>query len=290
MTAPLTPELAPRAPAIQRADEQSRRRPAGVIGRVAWYQARDVARSRWLAAYALFFALVTEALLRFAGGDARTILSLASVVLYVVPLVTLVFGTIYLYNAREFIELLLAQPVERGRLCSGLYLGLAVPLALAVAVGAGAPFLLHGLTEPGQGATLLALLGVGVALTAIFTAIAFCIALWVEDRLRGLGTAIGVWLLAAIIYDGLVLAVVAAFADYPLERPMLALILANPIDLARVVMLLQLDVSALMGYTGAVFQQFLGGATGTLVAAGALALWFAIPIALARHTFRKKDF
>jgi Cu-processing system permease protein len=289
MTPQLPSDVASLAPAFCRAPLASPHT-AGVVGKVARYQARDIARSRWLAAYALFFALVTEALLRFAGGDARSILSLATVVLYVVPLVTLVFGTIYLYNAREFIELLLAQPVARGRLFSGLYVGLAVPLALAAMLGVGAPFLLHGLAAPGQGTMLGALLGVAVALTAVFTAIAFCIALWAEDRLKGLGTAIGVWMLGAIVYDGLVLAAVAAFADYPLERPMLALILANPIDLARVVMLLQLDVSALMGYTGAVFQQFLGGVTGTLIAAAALALWVAVPLALGLRTFRRKDF
>jgi Cu-processing system permease protein len=260
------------------------------LAKVAWYQARDVAGSRWLIAYALFFAIVTEALLRFAGGDARAILSLASIVVYVVPLVTVVFATIYLYNAREFIELLLAQPVRRGGLFGGLYLGLAMPLALAVAVGIGAPFVLHGLAGPGQGAMLGALFGTGIALTAIFTAIAFCIALWAEDRLKGLGVAIGIWMLGAILYDGLVLAAVAAFADYPLERPMLALILANPIDLARVVMLLQLDVSALMGYTGAVFQQFLGGPAGTVTAAAALLAWLAAPLALGLSTFRRKDF
>ena len=260
------------------------------LAKVSWYQARDVARSRWLTAYAVFFALVTEALLRFAGRDARAILSLASVVLYVVPLVTLVFGVIYLHNAREFIELLLAQPVRRTGLFGGLYLGLAGPLALAVAVGIGTPFVLHGLAGPGQGAMLGALLGTGIALTAIFTAIAFCIAMWAEDRLKGLGAAIAVWMFGAIVYDGVVLAVVAAFADYPLERPMLALILANPIDLARIVMLLQLDVSALMGYTGAVFQQFLGGSAGTFAAAAALLGWFAVPMTLALHAFRRKDF
>lgn len=257
---------------------------------VAWYQARDIARSRWLAAYALFFALVAEALLRFAGGDARTILSLASIMLYVVPLVTLVFGTISLYNARELIELLLAQPVRRGAIYRGLYLGLAVPLALAVVAGIGAPFVFHGITEAGQGTTLLALLAIAAALSAIFTAVAFCIALWTDDRLKGLALAVGVWMLCAIVYDGIVLAVVAAFADYPLERPMLGLMLANPIDLARVTLLLQLDVSALMGYTGAVFQQFLGGIAGTLVAAAALALWFAGPLTLGMRAFRRKDF
>ena len=264
--------------------------PAHVVARVAWFQARDVMRSRWLAAYGLFFLLVTEGLLRFAGGDARTILSLASIVLYVVPLVTLVFGTIYLYNAREFTELLLAQPVNRRALFFGLYGGLAIPLVFVIVVGAGAPFLAHGFENAAQRGMLAALLGAGAALTMIFTAIAFCIALWCEDRLRGLGAAIGVWMLGAIVYDGLVMTAVAAFSDYPLERFMLALTLVNPIDLARVALLLQLDVSALMGYTGAVFQQFLGGALGTLVAAGALVLWIAAPIMLGVRAFGRKDF
>ena len=263
---------------------------AAVVLKVARYQARDVLRSRWLALYGIFFLAVTEGLLRFSGGDARAILSIASIVLYVVPLVTVAFATVYLYGAREFIELLLAQPVDRTRLFSGLYLGLSIPLVVALLVGVCVPFAAHGFDDPAQRAMLAALLGAGAALTMIFSAIAFCIAMWCDDRLKGLGAAIGIWMLCAIVYDGLVMAIVAAFADYPLEHAMLGLTLANPIDLARVILLLQLDVSALMGYTGAVFQQFLGGATGTLVAAGALLVWVAAPIALGMRAFRRKDF
>ena len=272
------------------ADTVVRVRYAAVVMKVARYQARDVLRSRWLALYGVFFLAVTEGLLRFTGGDARAILSIASIVLYVVPLVTLVFATVYLYGAREFIELLLAQPVDRRRLFFGLYLGLSVPLAAALLIGVSAPFVAHGFDDPAQRGMLAALLGAGVALTMIFSAVAFCIALWCEDRLKGLGAAIGVWMLCAIVYDGLVMAIVAAFANYPLERAVLALTVANPIDLARVTLLLQLDVSALMGYTGAVFQQFLGGALGTLVAAGALSLWIVAPITLGLRAFQRKDF
>lgn len=261
-----------------------------VAWRVARFQARDVVRSRWLAAYALFFLLSTEGLLRFSGGDARSILSLASIVLYVVPLVTLVFGTVYLYNAREFIELLLARPIGRRELFAGLYSGLAVPLLSAIAAGVTLPFLVHGFAGGEQRTMLAALVLMGAALTLSFTAIAFCIALWCEDRLRGLGTAIGVWMLGAIVYDGLVMTAVAMFSDYPLERAMLGFTLANPIDLARVLMLLQLDISALMGYTGAVMQHFFGGVVGIVVSSAALALWIAGPIALGTRAFKRKDF
>ncbi|MBX6330237.1 MAG: ABC transporter permease subunit [Gemmatimonadaceae bacterium] len=254
------------------------------------YQARDVARSRWLAAYTLFFAAATEGLLRFAGGSAQALASVASVVMFVVPLATIVFGTVYVYNAREFIELVLAQPVRRRQLFAGLYLGLVLPLAVGFVVGLGLPFALHGVDDPALRAPLATLIAVGVALTAIFTGIALLIAVRTDDRLRALGAAIGIWLACSLVYDGVVLLLVATFADYQLERPMIALMLANPVDLARVALLLQLDAAALMGYTGAVLQRFLGTAAGTATAAAALALWIAAPATLGARAFRRKDF
>ena len=67
--------------------------PGAVVLKVAGYQASNVLRSRWLLAYVGFFAVVTDALLRFGGGDGHALLSLVNVVLFVVPLVALVFGT-----------------------------------------------------------------------------------------------------------------------------------------------------------------------------------------------------
>jgi Cu-processing system permease protein len=258
--------------------------------RVVSYELRNAVRSRWLLGYALFYVLATDALLRFGDDGAKALLSLMSVVLFVLPLVAVVFGTMYLYDAREFTELLLAQPVGRKALFAGLYVGLAAPLSLAFVAGVALPFAWHGLADPAQRATLATLLGAGVALTCVFTAVAFLIALRSDDKVKGLGVAVGIWLLFSLLYDGLVLLLAMVFADYPLERPLLALMLANPVDLARVALLLRLDVSALMGYTGAVFQQFFGGAVGATVAAAALALWVAVPVALGVRAFERKDF
>jgi Cu-processing system permease protein len=102
--------------------------------------------------------------------------------------------------------------------------------------------------------------------------------------------ALGVWLLLGLLYDGVVLFVVAVFSDYPIERPLLLITFANPIDLGRMLMLLQLDVAALMGYTGAVFQRFFAGTSGIALASAALAGWVLIPLALGARLFRRKDF
>jgi Cu-processing system permease protein len=259
------------------------------VAKVLKYQARDAVRSRWLIAYALFFMLITDGLLRFSGDAMKTQLSLVSVVLFLVPLVSVVFGTVYLYNAREFIELLLAQPVNRRQMYGGLYLGLTLPLALAFILGLGAPFVLHGI-DGSSGATLVALLVSGVVLTCVFSALATLIAVRCADRLRGLGTAIGVWMLLTVVYDGFVLFVLAVFSNRPLEHVTLGLMMANPIDIARVALLLRFDGAAMMGYTGAVFLRFFGGAEGVAITTAALALWIAVPVTIGVRAFQRKDF
>ena len=252
------------------------------------YELRDVLRSRALIAYALFFLAITETLLRFGAGP-RAALSLMNVVLLLIPLVSIVFGTMYLYHAREFTELLLAQPVRRRQLFVGQFLGLAIPLSTAFLVGLGTPYAFHAV-DAGELATLMVVATCGVALTFIFAAFAALIAARIDDRVKGIGAAIGLWLGLTVQYDGLVMIGLTVFADYPLERPALAAMLANPIDLARLLILLRLDVSALMGYTGAVFERFFGSAGGALLASLALVMWTGVPLLLGARRFQRKDF
>jgi len=259
------------------------------VRKVFRHEARNVVRDRWLVAYALFFLVATEALIRFGGGGTRAVLSLGNIALFAAPLVAVVFGSVYLYGAREFTELLLSQPVDRRRLFGGLYLGLAIPLAGALVLGILPPFLVRG----GAGVdwvTILVVLGVGVGLTFVFTALAFGIAVSLDEKARGLAVAVTLWLFMTVLYDALVLAIVSVMADYPLEKPLIGLMMLNPVDLGRVMLLMRVDVSALMGYTGAVFQNFFGSAAGTGVAWLALGLWVAIPLGLGGRLFLRKDF
>jgi Cu-processing system permease protein len=256
--------------------------------RIIKYQLKDVIRSRWLLGYMGFFLIATETLLRFGGDPTKALVSLMNVVLLMIPLIALVFGTIHIYDAREFTELLLAQPIGRRELFAGLYLGLTLSLSLGFAVGVGLPFAVR--MGAGSGATVTVLLLVGVALTFVFTGLAFVIAFRWDDRVKALGVAIATWLGVGIAYDAVVLLLATMFAGYPLERPMLGLMLANPIDMARVVLLLRLDISALMGYTGAVFKQFFGSGGGMAIAAVALIGWIGAPLLLGSRTFREKDF
>jgi Cu-processing system permease protein len=259
------------------------------VKRIARFGIRDLVRSRWLLGYAAFFAVATTLLIRFSDTEQKALLSLVNVVLFVVPLASIVFGSMYLYGAREFVELLLAQPVPRRRLFAGLFLGLTLPLAGAVVAGIGVPLVLGGAS-----ATTLRLAAIlaslAVALSVVFTGLAAVITYRIEDRVRGLATALGAWLTLAIVYDALTLMLATQLADYPIERPMLVAMIANPIDLARLLLLFQFDVAALLGYTGAVFQRFFEGATGVAVATGAITLWTLGPAFAGARLFHRKDF
>ena len=97
-------------------------------------------------------------------------------------------------------------------------------------------------------------------------------------------------IMLTIGYDGLMLMVATTFADYPLEKPMLALTLANPVDLARTMIVLQSDAAALMGYTGALMHRYLGSMLGSLAAIAGLLLWILSPVWAGRRAFERRDF
>lgn len=254
------------------------------------YTLFDLLRSRWSYLYFGFYLAFTAALLFLSGDVSKVVVSLMNVILILSPLIATMFGVMYYYNSRDFIELLLAQPLRRTHIFWGQYLGVALSLSVSLLLGIGIPFVLHGIFyTAGLGHFLILLLD-GIVLSFIFSGVAFLIALRHENKIKGFGLAILMWLFFAVIYDGLVLLLLFWFRDYPLEAASLGMALFNPIDLSRILILLQLDISALMGYTGAVFQKFLGSQMGMLLSFGALLLWLILPAWGIRQSALAKDF
>ncbi|MBR9997632.1 MAG: ABC transporter permease [Cyclobacteriaceae bacterium] len=254
------------------------------------YSLFDMVRSRWLIIYALFFMVAGYIILYLGSDISKGIASLMNLTLILTPLMGTLFGVINFYNSREFIELLLAQPIRRKNIFLGMYLGFSISLSLAFMVGLGIPFLSYGLWYSGEIANFLSLLLAGIFLTFIFSAFAFLIAIYNENRLKGFGISILFWLIMAFAYDGIFLISLILFEDYPLEKLSIMLSSLNPIDLSRILVMLKLDLSALMGYTGAVFRKFFGTSQGIMIAYGALLVWTFIPVRWILHVSKNKDF
>ncbi len=248
------------------------------------YVMLDILRSKIIIGYTLFLLLVSLSVFNLEDNPGKGLASLLNILLIIVPLISIIFSTIYIYNSAEFIELLVSQPLKRSTLWMSEFIGLSSAMSFAYFIGAGIPILLYQPDAVG-----LTMIGTGILLSIIFVSIALLASVKTRDKAKGIGVAILLWFYFSIIFDGIVLFILFQFQDYPMEKPMLIFTALNPIDLSRILILLKMDISALMGYTGAVFKDFFGTVTGTVIALSTLLLWIAVPCWLSVRSFVKKD-
>ena len=254
------------------------------MGRIIKHILADILRNKIMIAYLIFLLVASLSVFNLQDTAVKGLVSMLNIIIFIVPLFSMVFATIYLYNSAEFIELLVSQPVRRTTIWSGLFVGLSVALVGSVIVGFGIPMLLYAMTAGG-----ITILLSGIFLTLIFTAISMLVVVSTRDKARGVGKIIMLWLFFSLIFDALVLLLIFQLADYPIEQPMILISFLNPIDMARIMALLQLDISALMGMTGAIFRDFFGSTLGIFIAIAAMLLWIAVPYLLSRAKFSRKD-
>lgn len=248
------------------------------------YVTGDILRNRIVLIYTVFLLITSLSVFALENNSTKGLLSLLNIILLVVPLVSIIFSTIYVYNSAEFIELLVSQPLRRKTIWLSLYTGLASAMSISFFIGAGIPLLLYHADTSG-----FMMIGVGLLLSIIFVGIAMLAAVKTRDKAKGIGVAILLWLYFSLLFDGLVLFLLFQFADYPLEKPMIGISALNPIDMGRILIMLQMDVAAMLGYTGAVFKEFFGSFTGIGFVLLVMLLWVFIPLWLSVRKFNSKD-
>jgi Cu-processing system permease protein len=248
------------------------------------YVMADILRNRIMLVYTIALLVASFSVFSLEDNSSKGLLSLLNIILIVVPLVSIIFSTIYVYNSAEFIELLVSQPLRRTTIWLSLFAGLAGAFALAFFAGVGVPLLVYQ-----ANATGFIMIGAGILLSVIFVAIAMLATVKTRDKAKGIGVAILLWLYFSLLFDGLVLFLLFQLSDYPLEKAMIGVSAFNPVDLSRILILMRLDVSAMMGYTGAVFKDFFGTATGMVFSFGILMLWTILPVWFSVRRFKRKD-
>ncbi len=254
------------------------------MNKIIKYVIVDILRNKIVLAYTLFLLVISGSVFNLDDNSSKGLLSLLNLVLIIVPLVSIIFSTIYIYNSSEFIELLVSQPLKRKKIWISLFFGLSGSLSLAVLAGVGIPILFYAPTITG-----IVMITMAVLLTIIFVSIAMLAAVLTRDKAKGIGVAILLWLYFSLLFDGLALFILFQFQDYPMEKAMVVMSGLNPIDLGRILILLKMDISALMGYSGAIFRDSFGTSTGFVIALLIMLLWVFIPNWLSLRKFSRKD-
>lgn len=252
---------------------------------ITTYLLSGILRSRFAIGYTVMLFALTLAMFLLETNTTKSLVGLMNVLLWVIPLCTLVYATVHIYNAYEFFELMATQPIPRKNIIRSEWLSLNIALSASFLIGVGIPVLAF---VPLSIAYLILI--TGVALSTTFVSLSCLFGIRISDRTKGIGIALFCWLFFALIFDALILFILFSFSDYPTDKLVMVMSLLNPLDMARLVLLLQLNVSSIMGYTGAVFSQTLGSTGGIAILLSAMVGWILIPAWMAQRHFDNKDF
>ncbi|TXH56534.1 MAG: ABC transporter permease, partial [Bacteroidia bacterium] len=165
--------------------------------RILKYVAIDILKNKIVIAYTIMLALFSWSAFSLEDNAAKGLLTVLNIVLLTVPLVSVLFATIYVYNSNEFIELLVSHPVKRSMIWKALFIGLSLSLVTAYFIGVGIPLLIFA-----DWGTALIMLAAGMLLSVIFVAIAFLSCIFTRDKAKGIGISILLWLYFALLFDG----------------------------------------------------------------------------------------
>ena len=268
---------------------------------LAGNEIRDGLRNRWVAAIILLLAALALSLALLGSapsGSVRatpmaiTVASLASLTVYLLPLIALMlaFDALVGELERGTLLLLLTYPVARWQVVVGKFLGHSLILLVALLVGyggAGLALQFTGGADAESWRAYLVLMASSWLLGSAFIALGYLVSVLVRERATAAGVAVAVWLLFVVLYDLGLLGLLLADTEQALSTQLVAvLLLANPTDIFRIVNLTGSEaVSLLAGMAEA--GRAAGFQPALLVAL--LLGWVVVPLALTVIRFQRKE-
>jgi Cu-processing system permease protein len=255
------------------------------------FEVRENVRSRWLFVFTGFLALSVSALNYFGDENGtRLITSLMNIVLLIVPLFAISFAGLSFLDSLSFAEVLLSKSVTRREYFFGKYFGISLSLSLGLVVGVGIPGVITFYSDSAFLLLFFELIVFGLTLIFIFVSLAFLLASYFKKGELIISGALLIWLYFFVFFDSIVFMFSVYLGEYPVEIPSLIIILLNPIDLVRIVMILQTKASVLLGFSGAFLLKTIGFQSLLILSVFFLSGWILIPLWISYKRFVKRNF
>ena len=261
----------------------------------------DGLRNRWVAACILLLGSMALTLLMVgsapsgttgAGALAISVVSLASLSVYLLPLIALMlsFDALVGEFERGTMLLLLTYPVSRWQVVMGKFLGHLMILTAAITIGYGGAALITVFTTD-SGTTgwqaYLTMMASSLLLGAVFIALGYLVSVIVRERSTAAGAAVVLWLLFVVLYDLGLLGVLLADQEQKISQTLFSfLLLASPTDTYRILNLTAFDaVGQAAGIAGVAAKQ--GFNIPLLLSL--LAGWVALPLMATIGLFQRRE-
>ena len=257
-------------------------------------------RNKWTLIFAAVFSVLVLAISYFgmitAGaigfqGFTRTSASLLNLVLYIVPLVALVMGTLSFTSEKGASEMLFAQPVSRSEIWLGKLLGLFASMLTATLIGFGLGGFMIAMKAGTAGALRYPLfVGFSLLLALVFLSLSALIAALCQRKNRAFGVVMFLWFFFVRFYDLLVIGGTFFFREHTANQFIFASLFGNPVDMTRVGSLIVLNGKEIFGVAGAALMKFFGGeVTSILLLVLGLTVWIVAPFLLSQRLLKRQD-
>lgn len=268
---------------------------------IAAREIRDGLRNRWVAATILLLTTIALALYFLGtspGGSVRasvldvTVVSLASLSVYLIPLIALMlaFDALVGEFERGTMLLLLTYPVARWQVVMGKFAGHAVILLVAILAGYGGTALVIVISSDSGSESwpaYLLMMASSWMLGMIFIAIGYLVSVIVRERATAVGAAIGVWLIGVVLYDLGLMGLLLVDEEQSLGQNLFTtLLVANPTDAYRIFNLTGFDsIRQVAGMTdiGA------GVTISPVISLSTMTIWLLTPLAITIWWFGKRE-
>ena len=272
-----------------------------LIAILAMKELRDGLRNRWIAAAIIVLGTLALALSLLGSaptGSVKasamdiTVISLASLSVYLIPLIALMlsFDALVGEFERGTMMLLLTYPVTRWQVIMGKFLGHVLILFIAIFAGYGGAMLIMTLAT---GASMegwqayVSMMFSSLILGAIFIALGYLVSVIVKERATAAGAAIGLWLVFVVLYDLLLFGALLIDEGQLISQQLFSmLMLASPTDTYRILNLSMFDgVSQAAGIAGVASEA--GMSSSILISV--MLLWIVAPLAATLFIFQKRE-
>jgi len=271
-----------------------------LITRIARQELLVNIRNKWTIIFAVVFGVLVVSISYigimaegFSGMQnfTRTSASILNLVLYIVPLVALIMGTLSFTSDRGTTELLFSQPVFRSEILLGKILGLFFSLSLSMLLGF---IVAGGIISSVTGAEgllqYLMFVMLSLILALVFLVVAVVIATANKRKSKSFGISLFAWFFFVLFYDLIVLGVLLFFKGHTANYILFLSLFGNPVDMVRVASLIILDNVSIFGAAGAALLRFLGGSGMSVVLLVlSLFVWIGIPIVFSHRMLNKQD-
>lgn len=248
-------------------------------------------RNKWILFYSVIFFILNSLIIYFGSNEgSRIIPSILNVTLLIVPLFSLIFGGLSFTESLPFMEVILSRDISRTKLFTGKWLGSILSLCTGYLLGMLISYFTFFHVTSSSIFVLIQLLSYGILLNILFITISFLISVVFTRKEVVLSVSLGLWFYFYLLYDLIIMSITVIYGDYPLEVPVLGLVVLNPVDLVRIAVLLQMDVAILLGFTAAFFQKYLGSIGGIALTIFFLIFWIFLSYFIALRLFIKRNF